>query len=216
MRASDQAGIVVDMAYLIRGIIVGFLIAAPVGPIGILCIRRTLALGRATGFVSGLGAATADATYGFVAAFGLTSVSTFLVNHQVWLRVVGGAFLCYLAYMIFMAPPVGHTAGPVESGGLMGAYASTLLLTITNPTTILSFAAIFAGLGLGTMRSDSGSSGLLVLGVFLGSGLWWAILSGVTGTLRSRLDVRSLRWVNRASALLIGGFGVAAILSVVR
>lgn len=216
MRTSHQAGIVVDMAYLIRGIIVGFLIAAPVGPIGILCIRRTLALGRATGFVSGLGAATADATYGFVAAFGLTSVSTFLVNHQAWLRVVGGAFLSYLAYTIFTAPPVGHTAGPVEGGGLMGAYASTLLLTITNPATILSFAAIFAGLGLGTMRSDSGSSGWLVLGVFLGSGLWWAILSGVTGTLRSRLDVGSLRWVNRASALLIGGFGVAAILSVVR
>ncbi len=111
------------MAYIIRGVLVGFLIAAPVGPIGILCIRRTLALGRTTGFVSGLGAATADATYGFVAAFGLTSVSTFLVSHQAWLRIVGGAFLCYLAYTIFTARATDRTvpAVPVQGDGLAGA-----------------------------------------------------------------------------------------------
>lgn len=204
------------MAYFIRGIIVGFLVAAPVGPIGVLCIRRTLALGPVMGFASGLGAATADTVYGSVAAFGLSAISTFMVEHQLWLRAVGGAFLCYLAYSILAAPVTFQYGGPIERDNLLGAYTSTLFLTITNPATILSFAAIFTGLGFGRGRGDSQSAGLLVVGVFLGSGLWWAILSGVTGALRSRLSMQSLGWVNRVAAAMIGGFGVAAILSVIR
>jgi len=204
-----------DIAFLIRGIVVGFSIAAPVGPIGILCIRRTLARGRVFGFVSGLGAATADAAYGLVAAAGLTSISAFLVGHLLWLRLLGGMFLCYLGARSFAAP-VSQQAAPARDGSHLGAYASTLLLTLTNPMTILSFAAIFAAVGLGTMRSDYHSAGLIVLGVFLGSALWWGVLSSITGGFRAGLRPGGLRWVNRLSGAIIATFGVVAVLSIFR
>lgn len=126
----------------------GFAIAAPVGPIGVLVIRRSLAEGRASGLASGLGAATADAAYGALAGFGLTVVTAFLVEGQGWLRLVGGAFLCYLGVRTLLARPAEEATDVREKGGgLVGAYASTFLLTLTNPTTILSFAAVFAGMG---------------------------------------------------------------------
>ena len=137
-----------EIPFLFQGVLLGFSIAAPVGPIGVLCIRRTLAEGRLTGFVSGLGAATADAIYGLVAGFGLTFVSSLLVGGQFWMRLVGGAFLCYLGARTFLAKPAQRTASATGSG-LLGAYASTLVLTLTNPMTIFSFAAVFAGLGVG-------------------------------------------------------------------
>ena len=200
----------VESAFFLRGLVIGFSIAAPVGPIGVLCIRRTLAEGRAVGFVSGLGAATADAAYGSIAALGLSAVTTLLVGHQTWLRLIGGAFLCSLGYRIFISRPAENITGALDSR-LAGAYTSTLLLTLTNPMTILSFAAVFAGLGLGTAGGGVRTAALMVLGVFLGSALWWAILSGVTGLLRARLEVRGLRWVNRLSGAIIAAFGVAAL-----
>jgi threonine/homoserine/homoserine lactone efflux protein len=133
-----------DIHFLFQGILIGLSIAAPVGPIGVLCIRRTLSEGRGTGFVSGLGAATADAIYGCVAGFGLTFISDILVSQQTWFRLVGGLFLCYLGIRNFLARPV-ERAASVGGQGLAGAYASTFILTLTNPMTILSFAAIFAG-----------------------------------------------------------------------
>ncbi|MEK8036689.1 MAG: LysE family transporter, partial [candidate division NC10 bacterium] len=184
---------------LLRGLVIGFSIAAPVGPIGVLCIRRTLADGRAVGFAAGLGAATADALYGAVAGFGLTVVSTALVGQQGWLRLVGGAFLCWLGARTFLARP-GEAAAPATLGaGLAAAYASTLVLTLTNPMTILSFAAVFAGLGVGAAGAGYGAAAVLVLGVFAGSALWWLVLSGAVGLLRHRVTPRGLRWVNRAS-----------------
>jgi threonine/homoserine/homoserine lactone efflux protein len=200
--------------FLLRGLIIGFSIAAPVGPIGVLCIRRTLADGRAAGFISGLGAATADAIYGSIAAFGLTFISRVLMGQQVWLRVIGGAFLLYLGVRTAMARPVEQAAG-AGSIGRLGAYATTLFLTLTNPMTILSFAAIFAGLGLG-QAADYASAGVLVSGVFLGSAAWWLILSAGAGAFRSRLRARGLAWVNRISGGIILAFGVLAILSVLR
>ena len=165
-----------DVGLFLQGIIIGFAIAAPVGPIGVLCIRRTLAEGRASGFVSGLGAATADAVYGAIAAFGLTLITDFLLGGASWLRLVGGAFLLYLGVKTFLARPA-ERAAEARGGGLLGAYASTFFLTLTNPTTILSFAAIFAGLGVAG-ADNALSAALLVLGVFLGSAAWWLILSG--------------------------------------
>lgn len=210
-----------DILILIRGIVLGFSIAAPVGPIGVLCIRRTLAEGRAGGLVSGLGAATADAIYGAIAAFGLTVISNLLVGGQFGLRLAGGAFLLYLGARTFFAPPADRAA---EAGGhgLLGAYASTFVLTLTNPLTILSFAAIFAGFGLGTERAgltpaptlDWIPPATLVLGVFLGSALWWLLLSGGVSLLRDRFDARARRWVNRLSGAIIAAFGVVALLSV--
>ena len=199
------------MGLFLKGVIIGFAIAAPVGPIGVLCIRRTLAEGRASGLVSGLGAATAVALYGAVAALGLTFVTGFLVGGQAWLRLVGGAFLLFLGARTFLARPA-ERAAPAARSGLLAAYASTLFLTLTNPTTILSFAAIFAGLGVaGGAGGDVLSAMSLVAGVFLGSAAWWVVLSGVTGLFRTRLSVRGLRWVNRISGTVIAAFGVLAV-----
>ena len=198
------------MGLLFKGIIIGFAIAAPVGPIGVLCIRRTLAEGRTSGFVSGLGAATADAIYGSVAALGLTFVANLLTSGEMWLRLVGGAFLVFLGVRTFLARPV-ERAASTGKNGLPGAYASTLFLTLTNPTTILSFAAIFAGLGAGSAGGDVPSAMLLVLGVFVGSAFWWLVLSGITGLFRARLSARGLRWVNRISGTVLATFGVLAV-----
>jgi threonine/homoserine/homoserine lactone efflux protein len=201
-----------SVGLFLEGIVIGFAIAAPVGPIGVLCIRRTLADGRVSGLVSGLGAATADALYGAVAALGLTFVAEFLMGGQAWLRLVGGAFLVVLGVRTFLARPAGRAAPEARRSGLPGAYASTLFLTLTNPTTILSFAAIFAGLGVaGDASGDALSAMLLVLGVFLGSAAWWVVLSGATSLFRTRLSVRGLRWVNRISGTVIAAFGVLAV-----
>jgi len=202
------------ISFLLKGLIIGFSIAAPVGPIGVLCIRRTLAEGRATGLVSGLGAATADAIYGGIAGFGLTFISSFLISQQGWFRVIGGAFLCYLGLRIFLARPV-ERASPGRANGLASAYLSTLFLTLTNPTTILSFVAIFAGLGLASAGGDYVSAGILVSGVFIGSALWWLILSSGVGMFREKFNPPRMRWVNRISGAIITAFGVVAILSLI-
>jgi len=201
------------ISFLLRGLIIGFSIAAPVGPIGVLCIRRTLAGGWKSGLVSGLGAASADAIYGCVAGFGLAFISDLLVSQQVWLRLVGGAFLCYLGLRTLLAKPA-EQAAPGSGNGLLGAYVSTFLLTLTNPMTIISFAAIFAGLGLVGANGNYGSAGILVLGVFSGSAFWWLLLSGGVGIFRAKFNSHSLRWVNRISGLIIIGFGVFALLSI--
>ena len=198
--------------FLLKGIIIGFSIAAPVGPIGVLCIRRTLAGGRMRGLASGLGAASADGFYGCVAGFGLTFISGFLVDQQFWLRLVGGLFLGYLGVRTLLARPA-ESAAPAGNNGLLGAYLSTLFLTLTNPVTILAFAAIFAGLGIAGATGEYGSAAMLVLGVFTGSALWWLILSGGVSLLRAKLTPARLRWVNRLSGLVIIGFGMAALLS---
>jgi threonine/homoserine/homoserine lactone efflux protein len=205
---------VANISFFLRGFIIGFSIAAPVGPIGVLCIRRTLAEGRASGFISGLGAASADAIYGCIAGFGLTFISSLLISQQFWFRLVGGAFLCYLGIRTFLARPAGKAA--LDKGyGLPGAYASTFFLTLTNPMTILSFAAIFAGLGLGSASGNYGFAGLLVLGVFIGSALWWLILSGTVGMVRTKFNPSGLRWLNRISGITITGFGLLAFLSLI-
>ncbi|HEU5102673.1 MAG TPA: LysE family translocator [Roseiflexaceae bacterium] len=201
-----------DASLLLRGLLIGFSIAAPVGPIGVLCIRRTLAQGRAAGLISGLGAASADAIYGCIAGFGLTFISSLLISQQGWLKLIGGAFLCYLGIRTLLSQPAERAAAG-DAIGLVGAYASTFLLTLTNPTTILSFVAVFAGLGLASMGGDYAAALLLVLGVFFGSALWWLLLSGGVGMFRARLDVRAMRWVNRLSGGVITAFGLLALAS---
>lgn len=203
-----------EISYLVRGLIIGFSIAAPVGQIGVLCIRRTLAEGRMFGLVSGLGAATADAIYGGIAAFGLTAVSGFLVSQQIWLRLVGGVFLCYLGVRTFKSGPSKNIAS-VGDSKLAGAYASTLLLTLTNPSTILSFVAIFAGAGLVGSQRDMSSAAMIIIGVFIGSAIWWFILSGGVSLIGTKVNVRGLVWINRASGIIITGLGLLALISLV-
>jgi threonine/homoserine/homoserine lactone efflux protein len=202
-----------EPGFFLRGLLIGFSIAAPVGPIGVLCIRRTLADGQLAGLASGLGAATADAFYGSLAGFGLTLVANFLVSQQTWLRLVGGLFLLYLGLKTFLSQPTADSGQPAHtrSRGLWGAYLSTLLLTLTNPLTILSFAAIFAGLGLVETGGNPLSASILVLGVFSGSAAWWLLLSGGVSLLRAKVTNGTLRWINRLAGVVIVGFGVAAL-----
>jgi threonine/homoserine/homoserine lactone efflux protein len=202
---------------ILRGIAIGFSIAAPVGPIGVLCIRRSLAEGRLAGLVSGLGAATADAVYGSIAGFGLTVVTAFLIDQTISLRIIGGAFLLYLGVKTFFAQPVRFDEDPsysMRKSTLRRDYLSTFFLTLTNPLTILSFAAIFAGLGIGMDESSSYlSAGVLVLGVFLGSAFWWLLLSWIASLFRNKLNSITLTWVNRLSGGIIFIFGILAFAS---
>ncbi len=179
-----------------------------------LCIRRTLADGRVSGFASGLGAATADAIYGCIAGFGLTFISSFLVSQQTWLRLVGGVFLCFLGLKTLLKKPAEQAAGR-DDKGLVGAFASTFFLTLTNPITIISFVAIFAGLGLAGASGSYLSASVLVLGVFLGSALWWLLLCSGVGTFRNKFNPSGLRWINRISGAVITGFGLLALTSVI-
>ncbi len=201
-----------DFNPLGQGIIVGFSIAAPVGPIGVLCIRRTLAEGALFGFVSGLGAATADAVYGFIAGMGITFITNAFIAQETWLRLAGGLFLCWLGARTFLAQPAEATSLGAQTR-LLGAFVSTFFLTLTNPLTILSFAAIFAGLGVGSTQDGYVSAGFVVLGVFAGSALCWLILSGTVGCVRSQFAPAALRWVNRIAGVIIAGFGLIAFLT---
>lgn len=201
-----------ETSIFLRGLVLGFSIAAPVGPIGVLCIRRTLAHGRASGFVSGLGAATADALLGSIAAFGLTFISSLLVSGQQWLRLGGGAFLVYLGMRTFLAPPSAHAAA-ARNSGRWGDFVSTLALTLTNPMTIVMFAAVFAGLGVGGSTRSYIAAALVVAGVFCGSALWWLLLSSGVSLLRRQIDAHKMMLLNRISGIIIAAFGVLAIVS---
>lgn len=200
-----------DTTLFFRGLLLGFAIAAPVGPIGLLVIQRTLNDGRLVGLLSGLGAATADAIYGAVAAFGLSLLTAFLVEQQLWLGLAGGLFLCYLGVRTITTPPATQAA-EVESRGLFAAWSTTLALTLTNPMTILAFVAIFAGAGLTTASGDTLAALLLVTGVFLGSAAWWLLLSGGVALLRGFVTPRTLRWINWFAGGVIVAFGGLAIL----
>jgi threonine/homoserine/homoserine lactone efflux protein len=204
-----------DFDFLLKGLAIGFSIAAPVGPIGLLCIQRTLAKGRSSGLISGLGAATADAFYGCVAAFGLAFVSTFLIDQQTWLRLIGGTFLIGLGLRIWFRRPADGATATANSQGLVSDYASTLALTLTNPVTIISFAAVFAGLGLGSRGGDYTSAAMLVFGVFAGSAAWWVILSSSVSAFRHMFSAGRMRLLNRFAGSVIVIFGIAAILSAV-
>ncbi|MBM3570491.1 MAG: LysE family translocator [Alphaproteobacteria bacterium] len=199
---------------LLTGGAIGFAIAAPVGPIGLLCIRRSLADGMAMGFATGLGAAAADACYGAVAAFGLTAVGEALVAWRQPLGWIGGAVLLWLGLRILRAP---NPAAAAEAGGgsRLRAFAGTFGLTLTNPATILSFAAVFAGFGL-IAAGGFVSAAAMVGGVFLGSALWWLMLAGSVALIRRRLPESAVLWINRVSGLTIVGFGLALWLAEAR
>jgi threonine/homoserine/homoserine lactone efflux protein len=201
-----------EASVLARGALLGFSIAAPVGPIGVLCIRRTLADGRLMGLATGLGAAAADGVYGALAALGLTAVTGALVGASTIVRLIGGVLLLVMAWRVWTAPAPERAAN-VSASGLLGAFGSTFLLTISNPMTILSFLAVFAGLGIGSTHGRPLAGLLLVLGVIVGSAAWWFLLSAIVSLLRAKFDSRAMRWVNRVSAGVIAAFGVVAIAS---
>lgn len=201
-----------DPSFFVRGLVIGLSIAAAVGPISVLVMRRTLAQGRVAGLVSGLGVATADGLYGAIGGFGLTFISSLLVEQNLWLRIIGGCFMCYLGIKIILADTK-VSAAKTDGRGLVGMYLSTFLLTLTNPMTILSFAVIMAGLGAGSTNGNYGATAILIMGVFLGSGLWWVVLTTGLGLLHGKISPKVLLWINRISGSVIFLFGLGILIS---
>ena len=203
------------LPFFLRGLLIGFSIAAPVGPIGVLCIQRTLTKGLLIGFLTGFGAATADAVYGSIAAFGMTGISKLLINYQDWLRLGGGIFLVYLGLRTILVIP-GNTIINSDRINFHKAYTTTFFLTLTNPLTILSFLGIFAGLGIAANEGEGLVGAItLVVGVFIGSIIWWIVLSSITAFIKQKINTLSLNWVNRISGIIILGFGFVAIGSLI-
>lgn len=202
-----------DPVIFFKGLLIGCAMAVPIGPVGVLCVRKTLHEGHSRGFIIGLGAATADFINASVAAFGLTYISDIIASQQLWLRLLGGAVLLVLGIRTFRAKSRNPVAGFGEQRRL-GSYVSALILALTNPMTIFAFIAVFAALGLGHGLSIASAS-LLVLGVFAGSLLWFLTLGYVATLFSARLDTGGLRWVNTIAGVLIIISGIAAFVSVI-
>lgn len=198
----------------VRGLILGFTIAAAVGPITLLVVRRTIDHGGIYGFASGLGVATADATYGAIAAFGLTAITSVLTSYHALLGVIGGAVIVVLGIRIARS----HPGAPVANGGrpgLAGAFASIYALTMTNPLTIVLYAGVFAGIGF-VAGATFFDAAVLTLAVWAGSTLWWVILCAAVAWLRSRVSQSALMWVNRVSGGALVVFGLLAVIAAAR
>lgn len=200
-----------DIIFFLKGLLLGFSIAAPVGPIGILCIRRTLQYGRFSGLFSGLGAAFADTIYGLLAAFSLTLVSEFLEEQRFYLHVLGGFFLILLGARTFFASTKEMANGNISHRSLISDFISTFFLTLSNPLTIFSFIAVFAGLGLVNISQKISDAILLVIGIFLGACLWWTILSEGITFFRKRVGQKTMMWINRVAGTIIVTFGLIAL-----
>ncbi|MCF8243389.1 MAG: LysE family translocator [Melioribacteraceae bacterium] len=198
-----------ELIFFIKGIAIGFAMAIPVGPIGILCIRKTLTEGRLRGLVIGLGAATADLLYSCIAAFGLTVIQDTLISQRIGIRLVGGALLLFLGIRIFLAQPKNPKIH-INGSGMLRSYLTTVFLTLTNPLTIFAFIAIFAALDLSEELSYLSAS-FLVVGVFIGSTLWFVLLSSGVTLFRNKLDLNGLRWVNKIAGVLIILSGIIAV-----
>lgn len=205
------------ISFLLKGLLIGLSIAAPLGPIGLLCITRTLAEGSRLGFICGLGAAAADALYALAGTIALSAIAQWVIEDRIVLRVIGGIFLIYLGARTFMRPtsalPTPARIARLLPPGAHAAFMSTFLLTLANPVTLLGFAAVFAGLGVapGGMISSAGSeAAALVAGVFLGSALWWLALSSLIGRLRPYIGSQTLTVINRISGTVLTAFGLYA------
>jgi threonine/homoserine/homoserine lactone efflux protein len=209
-----------NFSLLWQGLFIGLAIAAPVGPISILCIQRSIKKGFVSGLVSGLGASTGDAIYAFVGAFGLNLIAVNLINQKTWLSLIGGLFLCYLGIKIFLEKPAVSlhkvnlsTADLFKRNKLLKDYATILVLDLINPITILVFVASLTKLYAKNVYSGSLSGCLFILGVFISSALWRVCLSGIAHRLSDRLNPRQLRWINRVAGVTILAFGCASIRS---
>jgi threonine/homoserine/homoserine lactone efflux protein len=199
--------------FFLKGLIIGFAMAVPIGPIGIMCIRKTLAEGHSRGLIIGLGAATADSLYSSIAVFGLTFISDVIASQHFWVSLIGGGLLLFLGIRTFRAKRKDPII-PFDKKGLLSSYISAFLLALTNPVTIFAFVAVFAAFGLGH-RLVIISACVLVLGVFTGSCLWFLTLGYVATLFRKKLDSGGLRWVNRISGALIILSGVAALVRLI-
>lgn len=203
------------LGFFLKGIVVELVIAVPVGPVGIMCVRRTIFEGRLAGLVSGLGAAAADAVFGIIAGFGLTVVADWLLGYQEWLRAAGGCYLLYVGGSAFLAEPPAKPEAERDPESLFRDFVATFGLAVTNPITMLAFLGIFAAIGLTGAQATFGRAAILVLGVWVGSLIWWVALSFGLGSLLSRPEPRHLAWINRGSGGILLLSGVALLASLV-
>ena len=203
-----------EIILFFKGIFVGFLIAAPVGPVGILCAQRTLQVGVGAGLVSGLGAAIADTIYGAVAAFGLTFVAHYFLQNESLFRLIGGVLLVAIGVetMLKKAPIVRGVQVP-KAHRYAASFFRTFMLTVTNPITIMAFGPIFVAANAVVNEGDLVAAWALILGVFTGSALWWGILCSGVHLGRHHITDKRMRWVNRVSGVVIVFFGVMAVAS---
>jgi threonine/homoserine/homoserine lactone efflux protein len=197
----------IDLEIFVKGFTIGLAIAAPVGPIGLLTIRRTLSFGRTAGFLTGLGAASADAIFGSIAAFGITAISSLMIGAKFWLGLIGGIFLIYLGWQTFVSQPAQHPAES-KASSLASMYLTTFALVLTNPISILYFVGIIASVGA---ANNAASATWMVAGVFAGSALWWLTLASIANSLRNKINPRALKLVNQVSGAVIAAFGIFAV-----
>ena len=203
------------LAFFLKGIVVGVVIAVPVGPVGVMCVRRTIFQGRLPGFVSGLGAATADAIFGIIAAFGLTFVSDWLIDYQQWLRGAGGCYLLYIGGSAFAAEPPVEVESASDPESLLRDSVSTFVLAVTNPITVVAFLGIFTAIGLSGAQATFGRASILVLGVWVGSLLWWLMLTFGVGCIRHSIDRHHLAWISRGSGAILFFSGAALLATLI-
>lgn len=205
-----------DITILLKGVFVGLLVAIPVGPIAILCMQRTLTQGQLYGFMFGLGVATADAIYGSIAAFGVTFISNFLIQKHIWIKFFGSLFLIILGSRIIFKEKLINTTGHIKKTNLFNDYTSALFITLTNPITILAFASMFSWnkLNIGIDEISYTSAALLVSGIFIGSALWFTILTLLVGFLKNKFSPRYLKWINNLSGTIIIIVGIIMLISI--
>lgn len=199
--------------FFFKGVTAGFLIAAPVGPVGVMCVRRTIARGLIAGYATGLGAALADTLYGVIAAFGITFIATFLLDNEFWFRLIGGAVLCVLAVRTFLTSPVRNEVASSEN--LLVDFATAFVVTGTNPITLVAFGVVFTAIGIIAAGETLEWTRALIAGVFVGSALWWTFLTGVAGVFRGSVSHGGLRWINLVSGAVILVAGVVVLVGAV-
>lgn len=200
-------------AVLLKGAIIGFSLAAPIGPVGIMCIRRTLTHGHLRGFVSGLGAATADSVYAIVAAFGITLISNFVTEHEYSIRLIGGILLVLLGFRTLLV----HPKEREPKNGLNGhasAYVTMFLLTFTNPMTLFAFAVVFAGIGAGSAVGNTLTASFLVAGVFLGSATWFLFITTAVHVYKDKFKLWGLKVVNVIAGSFILLCGIVILVTI--
>ena len=204
-----------EVGFLIKGLIVGFLASIPLGPVGVLCIQRTINKGRIYGLFSGLGAATIDSFFALVAAFGLTYIINFIEEQQFYIQLIGGVVIIILGVKIFNTNPIKQIRRHRrKKNKLIEDYFSVFFLTLSNPLAIFLFVAAFAGIGIVSSDDSNVKSFLIISGVFLGATSWWATLTFFVDLFRKRFRLKQLWWINKIAGLLIIIFGVAAMLAV--
>jgi len=203
-----------DLLFIIKGLLIGISVSAPLGPIGVLCIQRTLNKGFKSGLVSGIGAASADIIYAIIAGFSITYISDFLIEYQTYIRIIGGTFLILVGVRIALSNPAKQIRKlRIKGNNFYKDYITSFLITVSNPITILAFGAFFAAFNMISKNGGDFPIVIMIITVFSGSLLWWLSLIGIVTIFKKRIRLRNLLWINRITGILIVLFAIFVIVS---